>query len=107
MSNNKLVRDRIPEIIKRDGGDPKTHIALIIEFERLLGQKLIEEAHEFFQADKPEKIVEELADVLEVIDAIFAYHGRHNGITRKKVAARKKRKVREKGKFNKRIVLEA
>jgi len=106
MADGKLVRDKIPEIIRRNGGNPQTHIALILEYEQLLGRKLMEEAYEFYTARDPVSMLEELADLLEVVDAIFTYHGRHHNITRQKVAARKKQKNREKGKFSKRIVLE-
>ncbi|MCI0711669.1 MAG: nucleoside triphosphate pyrophosphohydrolase [Chloroflexi bacterium] len=54
---NKLVRDNIPEIIAANG--------------QALRQKLVEEAQEVLQA-KPDELVNELADVYEVLDALIA-----------------------------------
>lgn len=62
----KLVRDLIPEIINRSGRTPSYHQAGDNEFKDLLKKKLREEVHEFIESES----VEELADILEVIDAI-------------------------------------
>ena len=64
----KLVRDKIPEIIQREGKEPR--IRLIEddnEFLKLLVDKLLEEAKEFQTSYKQE----ELADIFEVLDAIL------------------------------------
>ena len=42
----KLVRDRIPEIIKENGGVPQTRILTKKEFKEELLKKLVEEAKE-------------------------------------------------------------
>src|SRR5580704_4180175 len=60
----KLVRDLIPEIMKRRGQKATFYIAEEEEFLKLLGEKLIEEVHEFIQ--NPSK--EEMADILEVLE---------------------------------------
>lgn len=59
----KLVRDRIPEIIREDGGEPVTEQVSKDEVRRYLADKLVEEAKEF----REERDQEELADVLEVL----------------------------------------
>ncbi len=69
--HNKLVRDRIPEIIKNAGKTPVTHILSDDEYLSELDKKLNEEFTEY-QADKS---IEELADMLEVMYAIAEARG--------------------------------
>jgi len=67
---DKLVRDKIPEIIEAQGKQCKVYVATGEEYENRLKDKLIEEAKEFFE----NPCVEELADVQEVIDALQECH---------------------------------
>ena len=67
----KLVRDRIPEIIKNAGKKPITEILSQEEYLKELDKKLNEEVAEY-QADKS---IEEMADVLEVLFAICEARG--------------------------------
>jgi len=71
MTQGKLVRDRIPEIIIADGKTPITRILTDEEYLVELDKKLVEEVAEY-QADKS---IEEMADVLEVLFAICKAHG--------------------------------
>ena len=71
MVFNKLVRDRIPEIIEAHGGMPHTCILDDAEYFRCLEAKLDEEVGEYHR----EKNTEELADILEVVFALAAKHG--------------------------------
>ena len=68
---NKLVRDKIPEIIEADGKVCRTHILSNEEYIAALEVKLNEEVAEY-QADKN---LEEMADVLEVLHAICVARG--------------------------------
>lgn len=68
---NKLVRDRISEIIERDGKKTCTRILLEEAYLEELDKKLNEECREY-QADKS---LEELADMLEVMYAIAEARG--------------------------------
>ena len=67
----KLVRDKIPEIIRADGKTPITRILSDEEYLQELDRKLNEEVAEY-QADKS---IEEMADVLEVLFAICEARG--------------------------------
>lgn len=92
----KLVRDRIPELIAQKEAPPITHIATDAEFRRALAEKLLEEANEFYLSPSPE----ELADVLEVVNALAELHGGKSAIE----ALREKKAV-ERGTFTKKIIL--
>jgi predicted house-cleaning noncanonical NTP pyrophosphatase (MazG superfamily)/predicted RNase H-like nuclease len=60
---NKLVRDKIPQIIEESGKKCDIQIAAKEEYTKLLEEKLKEEVNEFIEA----KNLEELADVMEVL----------------------------------------
>jgi predicted house-cleaning noncanonical NTP pyrophosphatase (MazG superfamily) len=98
----KLVRDRIPEQIKANGETPVTRVLDEEEFKKELLKKLAEEASEAAVADGKEKLIEELADIQEVMLALYNAFG----IDCKDVTncARKKRK--ERGSFTEKIFLE-
>ena len=98
MKYNKLIRDNIPEIIKKDGKTAKVHIADDVEYDKRLKEKLLEEADEYAASGDPE----ELADVLEVVYAIAI----NNGIHKVQLESMVQKKRNEKGSFEKRIVLE-
>ena len=67
---NKLVRDKIPEIIESQGKKCKLYVATGFDYHNRLKDKLVEETKEFFE----NPCVEELADVQEVIDALVDIH---------------------------------
>ena len=98
MSVAKLVRDRIPEIMRAKGESPTTHVANDAEYGLRLKNKLVEEAGEYFR-DESEM---ELVDILEVIDAICAFRS----ITIDHVRELQRKKAEERGGFAGRIVLE-
>lgn len=64
----KLVRDKIPEILDAKGVPYEKRIADESQYRSELAKKLVEEAGEF----EAEPSVEELADVLEVVEALRA-----------------------------------
>lgn len=96
---NKLVRDRIPDIIKADGVDCIFHVADNEEYVKKLYEKLDEEFTEF----KENPTVEEFADMMEVLTSI-ALHHKINLETVKEVK-RDKRNAR--GGFNDRVILDS
>jgi predicted house-cleaning noncanonical NTP pyrophosphatase (MazG superfamily) len=65
---HKLIRDRIPEIIARDGKTYETEVMGLAEYQQALLTKLVEEAQEAAAA-KPDKLMIELADLMEVFQA--------------------------------------
>ena len=98
MKYNKLVRDRIPEIIKSNGGVPITHIADDKEYWQKLREKLQEEVNEFMQDEN----AEEMADILEVIDAIINF----KNFNKEELEIIKNKKAEERGKFRDKIILD-
>jgi predicted house-cleaning noncanonical NTP pyrophosphatase (MazG superfamily) len=80
---NKLVRDRIPEIIRANGETPVTRILGDKEYLSELIRKLDEEVSEF----KADLSVEELADIQEVVLALADAIANRNEL--EKIRARK------------------
>ena len=98
MKYNKLVRDKIPEYIRKKGENPITHIADDAEYWQKLKDKFLEEFEEF----KKDENIEELADILEGIDAIVDY----KGFDKDEIIKTKEKKAEERGKFKDRIILD-
>lgn len=67
---NKLVRDKIPEIIEASGKKANVRYLRGKEYLKALKNKLVEEANEFLQAETRKQMIEEYADITEVIYAI-------------------------------------
>jgi len=64
---NKLVRDRIPEIIENNGETPITRVLDNQEYKKELEKKLLEEYNEVLETTSSNDRLEELADMLEVM----------------------------------------
>ncbi len=97
---NKLVRDRIPEIIRQQGRTCSTAIMPDARYVASLKQKLVEESQEALQAP-PDEVLGELADIYEVIDALLAALS----IDRADILREQARKRAERGGFQGRICL--
>ncbi|QGS68066.1 phosphoribosyl-ATP pyrophosphohydrolase [Oceanobacillus sp. 143] len=67
---NKLVRDRIPEIIEDSGKDCKTETLNQDRYILELKKKLFEEVEEYQHAATKEDALEEIADLLEIINTL-------------------------------------
>ena len=98
MEYHKLVRDKIPEYIRAKGGLPIFHVASEGEYWAKLVEKLKEETSEF--AADPS--LEELADVLEVVDAVLA----HQPFIHTELLKIRKKKAEERGIFKDYIILD-
>ncbi|HZG70196.1 MAG TPA: nucleoside triphosphate pyrophosphohydrolase [Chondromyces sp.] len=72
---NKLVRDKIPEIIKASGKGYRTKQLSEVDYIKELKRKLYEEITEYKESKTDEQATEELADILEVIDSLAIVHG--------------------------------
>jgi predicted house-cleaning noncanonical NTP pyrophosphatase (MazG superfamily) len=94
----KLVRDRIPEIIRQSGQTPYTRTAAQSELESYLLEKLHEEVSEFRES----KDVHELADILGVVYGIARYYG----ISEEALNRLRQDKRRSRGGFDQNILLE-
>ena len=68
---DKLVRDRIPAVVRENGETPVTHRVEGEAYRDRLADKLLEEAAEYAES----RAVEELADVLDVVAAIREARG--------------------------------
>lgn len=98
MIYNKLVRDKIPEIIKNSDERPITHIADDNEYEQALFIKLQEEVDEFLENTS----VEEAADIFEVLRAICSL----KKIDISQLELVRQQKAEKRGGFKERIILE-
>ncbi|MEF9934738.1 MAG: nucleoside triphosphate pyrophosphohydrolase [Clostridium sp.] len=94
---NKLVRDKIPEIIEADGKTCKYEIVTGEEKYKLLEEKIQEEVNEFLE----DKNLEELADIMEVVFAL----ANELGHSEYELVKKREYKNVERGGFKKGIVL--
>ena len=94
---NKLVRDRIPEIIEASGKSCTCETLSDERYIALLNKKLQEEVTEYLESGT----LEELADIGEVMHAILDY----KGIPLEEFQRVRSEKLQERGGFKKRILL--
>ena len=94
---NKLIRDKIPEIIEAAGKQCIVEVMNEEEYLEALDAKLNEELAEY-QTDKS---LEELADLLEVMYAVV----RARGYTTEELERVRKQKAEKRGGFEKRLRL--
>lgn len=94
---NKLVRDRIPEIIRADGKECETEVLEDSAFLAALDKKMTEELQEYFESHS----AEELADLLEAIYAAADVLG----YSREQLEELRVRKAEKRGGFGQKIFL--
>lgn len=99
--HDKLVRDRIPELLAERAIPHEIRVADRMELPTLLHAKLEEETAEYLAAIDDEGRIEELADMLEVILGL----GRFYGADRDSLERMRAQKAVERGAFEARIVL--
>ena len=97
ITYNKLVRDRIPEIIQSSGKKCSTEILSDEEYLKFVDAKLDEELAEYHK----DQNIEELADLLEVIHAAALARG----YTLDELEQVRSEKATKRGGFEKRILL--
>lgn len=97
----KLVRDKIIDIIKAEGKKPQYKVLSQKQFIKELKKKLQEESLEVFQSTSKESLLEELADVKEVIDCLLEA----NQLSKKDLNKMQIKKRNKRGSFIKRHFL--
>lgn len=89
---NKLVRDRILEIIEAEGLSYNSRVLEKNEHLTEIKKKLYEEVKEFDETTNEEDAIEELADVLELIHAALkVYNKSFNDLETVRVKKKEKR----------------
>ena len=97
MVYNKLVRDKIPQIIAASGKNCVTEVLQEDAYLQKLDEKLGEELAEYQES----KSLEELADLLEVMAAVV----KARGYTWEELERIRARKREKRGGFEERILL--
>ena len=97
ITYNKLVRDRIPEIIESSGKTCVTEILSDVEYLRMIDTKLDEELTEYHK----DQNIEELADLMEVIYAAAIARG----YTIEQLENVRAEKAEKRGSFQKKLLL--
>ncbi|PFA62912.1 phosphoribosyl-ATP pyrophosphohydrolase [Bacillus sp. AFS015802] len=98
---NKLVRDKIPQIIESKGKEFSTKILNDKDYIKYLKEKAYEELDEYCATETDGEAVEELADLLEIIRALAKQHGS----TIEEVEAVRKNKYEKRGGFQEKVFL--
>jgi predicted house-cleaning noncanonical NTP pyrophosphatase (MazG superfamily) len=98
---NKLVRDRIPEIIESNGIKASVRELDSSTYVRELKAKLEEEWKEYLGSTSDDEAMEELCDILEILHAFAHVHGSDF----EELEAIRKKKFHERGGFKKRLYL--
>ncbi|MEK6861580.1 MAG: nucleoside triphosphate pyrophosphohydrolase [Nanoarchaeota archaeon] len=94
----KLVRDKVPDVIRSNNQKAIFHVANDQEYKEALLKKLEEEVKEF----QHDKTAQELGDLLDIIDAIaFTF-----GFSKEYIEGERKKKNQERGSFSKRVILD-
>ncbi|NCU44150.1 hypothetical protein EOM71_00535 [Candidatus Falkowbacteria bacterium] len=100
---NKLIRDRIPEIMESKDIKFKTGVLNDDDYKNELLNKLIEETQEVIAAKTDRlELIKELGDVLEVIDYLIIAFNLDSEEVKKVKAERKE----SRGGFDKKLFLE-
>jgi predicted house-cleaning noncanonical NTP pyrophosphatase (MazG superfamily) len=100
--HNKLVRDRIPELIEHDGKICVVSQLGHDDYVRELKRKLLEEAQEAGAASGLAELTIELADLLEVMVSLC----KATGISMNAVEDTRALRAEERGRFERRLFLE-
>ncbi len=96
---NKLIRDKIPEIIELTGKKCNVQVLHPSEFEEELNKKLDEVVREYLTSEDLEK----LADVLEILYVLVEHHG----CTMEDLEEIRFTKKEQRGSFSKKLLLQS
>lgn len=100
---NKLVRDLVPQNIKKNGQRAIVEILNEKRFYKELLKKMSEEVQEIIEAstEGKERLTEEISDLYEVIDALIKLRN----ISEKEIKHAQREKMSSNGSYNKRFYL--
>ncbi len=98
---NKLIRDRILEIIKAAGERPSWRILNKKEYLREIKKKILEEAKELTGAKNKKEIINEIVDIQELIDILISEFS----LTKPAIKRQQKIKNKKRGGFKKKLFL--
>ncbi len=98
---NKLNRDRILEIIKKDGEKSFSRVLNKKEYLKEIKKKIAEEAKELVRAKSKKEIINEIVDIQELIDVIIS----ELGLTESQIKKQQKIKNKKHGGFKKKLFL--
>ena len=71
---NKLVRDKVPSLVTKDGGSYSLKLLSPLEHQHEITKKMFEELNEYNEATSKSKAIEELVDIVELIYAAVQLH---------------------------------
>ena len=101
--HNKLIRDKIPEIIEKTGKKYEVRTLDNEEYKKELLKKIVEEANEVLDTNGDKKeIIKELGDVLEVIDHLITVFD----LDKTEIEKVKQERKESRGGFDKKLFLE-
>lgn len=98
---NKLIRDKILEIIKKAGERPFWRVLNKKEYFREVKKKILEEAKELIGAANKEDVINEIVDIQELIDVLSS----EIGLAKPQIKKQQKEKNKKRGGFKKRLFL--
>jgi len=98
---NKLIRDRILEIIKEAGKKPFSRVLNKKEYLEEIKKKITEEAKELVMAKSRKEVINEIVDIQELIDLIIS----ELSLTKSQIKKQQKIKNKKRGGFKKRLFL--
>ena len=98
---DKLIRDRILEIIEGAGEKPYWRVLNKKEYLIEIKKKVLEEAKELSRAKKKNDIIDEVVDVQELIDVLIS----ELGLKKSEIQKQQRIKNKKRGGFKKRLFL--
>ncbi len=101
ITYNKLIRDKIPEIIRARGAECEVETLDDVRFAEEIMKKVVEEAGGLSQARNREELLEEIGDVMVVLDEVRKL----NGISKEEVDTAMADNLALKGGFDKHVYL--
>jgi len=98
---NKLIRDKIPEIIKNSGWDADIRVLGKKEYLEAIKKKFIEESKELVGAKTKKEVINEIIDIQELVDVLIS----ELGIAKSVLSRQQKAKNKKRGGFKKKLFL--